>query len=179
MWNIWESLTLHKNLQNHTVSNWCLKPSNSDRELGNYNVHFQQKGCIFKQLQWLSCITFLDPTITDNTFVFLLVKSHLLVQSHPVLWYSPVSLLSVVSKVFEKPVNSRIVDHPEKCLFCDFQFGFRSSWSTADLLTVVSDRIARAFNKSGAIGAVGLDISKSFDSVWHAGLLHKLKSCGT
>ena len=109
MWNIWESLTLHKNLQNHTVSNWCLKPSNSDRELGNYNVHFQQKGCIFKQHQWLSSITFLDPTITDNTFVFLLVKSHLLVQSHPVLWYSPVSLLSVVSKVFEKPVNSRIV----------------------------------------------------------------------
>ena len=27
----------------------------------------------------------------------------------------PVSLLSVVSKVFEKPVNNRIVDHLEKC----------------------------------------------------------------
>ena len=29
--------------------------------------------------------------------------------------YHPVSLLSVVSKVFEKPVNNRIVDHLEKC----------------------------------------------------------------
>ena len=29
--------------------------------------------------------------------------------------YCPVSLLSVVSKVFEKLVNNRIVDHLEKC----------------------------------------------------------------
>ena len=43
--------------------------------------------------------------------------------------------------------------------FSDFQYGFRSSWSTADLPTVISDRIARAFDK-----------------IWHAGLLHKLKS---
>ena len=64
--------------------------------------------------------------------------------------YGPVSLLSVVNKVFEKLVNNRIVDHLEKCdLFSDFQFGFRSFRSTADLLTVVSDRIARAFNMSG------------------------------
>ena len=31
--------------------------------------------------------------------------------------YCPVSLLSVVSKVFEKLVNNRIVDHLEKCGF--------------------------------------------------------------
>ena len=47
--------------------------------------------------------------------------------------YHTVSLLSVVSKVFEKLVNNRIV----------------------------SDRIARAFNRSGA--TVALDISKAFD----------------
>ena len=93
--------------------------------------------------------------------------------------YCPVSLLSVVSKVFEKLVNNRIVDHLENCgLFSDFQYGFRSSRSTTDLLTVVSDRIARAFNRSEATRAVSLDISKAFDRVWHAGLLHKLKSYG-
>ena len=93
--------------------------------------------------------------------------------------YSPVSLLSVVSKLFEKLVNNRIVDHLEKCgIFPDFQYGFRSSRSTSDLLTVLSDRIARAFNRSEATQAVALDISKAFNRVWHAGLFHKLKSYG-
>ena len=90
--------------------------------------------------------------------------------------YCPVSLLSVVSRVFEKLVNNRIVDHLENCgLFSDFGYGFRSSRSTADLLIVVSDRIARAFNRSGATQA---DISKAFNIVWDAGPLHKLKSYG-
>ena len=62
--------------------------------------------------------------------------------------------------------------------FYDFQCGFRSSQSTADLLTVVSDRIARAFNRSVATQAVVLDISKAFNRIQHAGLLHKLKSYG-
>ena len=40
----------------------------------------------------------------------------------------PVSLLSVVRKVFEKLVNNRLVNHLEKCgLFADFHYGFRSS----------------------------------------------------
>ena len=73
---------------------------------------------------------------------------------------------SLVSKVFEKLVNNRIADHLEKCgLFSDFQYGFRSSQSTADLLTVVSDRIARTFNSSGATRAVALDISKASDRI--------------
>ena len=63
--------------------------------------------------------------------------------------YSSVSLLSVVSKVFEKLVNNKIVDNLEKSgLFSDFQYGFRPSQSTAYLLTVVSDRITRALNRS-------------------------------
>ena len=58
--------------------------------------------------------------------------------------YCPVSLLFVVSKVFEKLVNNRLVDHQEKCgLFSDFQYGCRSCQSTADLLAVVPDRIDR------------------------------------
>ena len=80
--------------------------------------------------------------------------------------YHPVSLLSVVNKVTEK-LNSRIVDHLEKCgLFSDFRYGFRSSRSTADLLTVVSDRIARVFNnRSETTEAVALDIFMPFDKV--------------
>ena len=69
----------------------------------------------------------------------------------------------VVSKVFEKLVNNRIV-----------QYGLRSSQATADLLRVVSDRITRAFNRSRTTRAKTLDMSKVCD----ASLLHKLKSYG-
>ena len=44
------------------------------------------------------------------------------------------------------------------------------------IFSVVSDRIARAFNRSGTTQAVALNISKAFDRFWHAGLLHKPKS---
>ena len=87
--------------------------------------------------------------------------------------FHPVGFLSVVSKVFEKLVSNRIVDHLEKYdLFSDFQYGFRSSRSTA----VVSDRIDRAFTRSGATQAVALDKSTALDRVWHAGLPHKCEN---
>ena len=55
--------------------------------------------------------------------------------------YHSVSLLFVVSKVFQKLVNNRLVDHLGKyCLFSDFQYDRRSSISTADYLKVVFDR---------------------------------------
>ena len=93
--------------------------------------------------------------------------------------YRPVSLLPAVSKVFKKLVNNRVVDHLEKCgLFSDFQYGFTSSWSTVNFLTVVFDKIAGAFNRSEVTRAVVLDISKAFDRVWHAGRLLKLKFYG-
>ena len=42
--------------------------------------------------------------------------------------YRPVSLLSVVSEIFEKLVNNRIVDHLVKCgLFSDFHYDFTPS----------------------------------------------------
>ena len=57
----------------------------------------------------------------------------------------------MVSKVFEKFVNNRIVNHLEKYgSSSNFQYDFRYSQSTADLLKVVSDKIARAFNRPGA-----------------------------
>ena len=68
--------------------------------------------------------------------------------------YRPVSLLFAVTKVFEKLVNNTIAYHLEKrVFFSDF------------LLTVVSDSIARAFNRSRATRAEALNISKAFDRV--------------
>ena len=54
-----------------------------------------------------------------------------------------------------------------------FQYSFRSSQSTAYLLTIVSSRTARPFNRSGATQAAALVISRAFDRVCHADLFHK------
>ena len=62
------------------------------------------------------------------------------------------------------------------CAFSDFKHGFRFSRSPENVLTVVSDRIARTSNRSGVTCPVALDISKAFGRVWYAGLLQKLKS---
>ena len=43
----------------------------------------------------------------------------------------------------------------------------------------MSDRIARAFNRSEATRPAALNISKALNRVWHAGLLRKLRSYGT
>ena len=91
--------------------------------------------------------------------------------------YRPLNLLSAVSKVFKKLVNIKIVDHLERStLFSDFQYGFRSSRTTANFLIAVCERITRAFSRSGATRAVAIDISKALDRVWHAGLFHKFRS---
>ena len=85
----------------------------------------------------------------------------------------------MVSKVSEKLVNNKIVDHLEKYgLFSDFSYGFRSSQLTADLLTVVSDRIARAFNRSRVTRAEALDVAKAFERVWRAGFFTILSLMG-
>ena len=54
-------------------------------------------------------------------------------------------VFSSVSKIFEKFVNNKSIDHLKKCgLFSDFQYCFRFTLSTVNLLTVVFVRITRA-----------------------------------
>ena len=93
--------------------------------------------------------------------------------------YRPISLLSVISKLFESVINKRILDHLEaNNLLSDVQYGFRSLRSTADVLTVITHRISEAMVGGNLAKMVALDISKAFDKVWHKGLLTKLSSYG-
>ena len=91
--------------------------------------------------------------------------------------YRPISLLSIISKLFESVINKGVIDHLVKNnLLSDVQYGFRSSRSTADVLTVITHRISEAMAKGNHTRVVALDISKAFDKVWHKGLLHKQSS---
>ena len=55
-----------------------------------------------------------------------------------------------------------LVNYRNVAFFSDFHMVLGLLESTGDLLTVVSDRIARGFNRSGATRDVALDISKLF-----------------
>ena len=77
--------------------------------------------------------------------------------------YGSLSLLSVITKIFEKHVNNGLIDNPKKCnLILTFSEYFNFSLSAADLLQVVPNKIVSAFNRPGPTRTVPLDIPKDF-----------------
>ena len=93
--------------------------------------------------------------------------------------YRPVSLLSVISKVMEKIINTRLKNHLEKMnLLSVHQFGFRTGLGAADLLTVLNHEWQQTLNSGGAVRVLAVDIAGAFDKVSHLGVLHKISSYG-
>ena len=91
--------------------------------------------------------------------------------------YRPISLLSVVGKLFEKILLKRITKiATDNKIIPDFQFGFKSKHSTIHQLHRVVDQISLAFESKKICVGIFLDIAQAFDRVWHPGLLFKLKS---
>jgi hypothetical protein len=93
--------------------------------------------------------------------------------------YRPVSLLSILSKIFEKIVFKYLYNYfRDHFMISVWQSGFLPGSSTVTQLTEIYDQFCKAVGKGMEIRVVFLDISKAFDRVWHKGLLYKLKSCG-
>lgn len=94
--------------------------------------------------------------------------------------YRPISLLSSVSKIFEKIVHTRLINHLNATnAIPHFQFGFKSKHSTTQQLLRITEHISNGFEKKEHTGAAFLDIAQAFDRVWHDGLLYKLKCLNT
>ena len=89
--------------------------------------------------------------------------------------YRPISVLPVLSKVFERIVHNQLYTYLEdKNLLSDCQFGFRRRSSTEHAITYFSDFIRTSMDKSKLTGAVFVDLRKAFDTIDHATLLAKL-----
>ena len=93
--------------------------------------------------------------------------------------YRPISLLPVISKVFEKLMHKRIVSFLEHCdFFCQSQYGFRKNRNTnlavSDIVNDLNINIDQGLLNIG----VFLDFRKAFDTVDHNILLNKLYAAG-
>jgi len=93
--------------------------------------------------------------------------------------YRPISLLSSLSKLFEKLILNRLLDFVEEHnVYLPEQFGFRRGHSTTHQLLRVVGNINnnKAVSKSTAMAF--LDVEKAFDNVLHDGLIYKLYNFG-
>lgn len=88
--------------------------------------------------------------------------------------YRPISLLPILSKVFEKLLITRLKPILSNVI-PKHQFGFRQQHSTVEQIHRITDTIGKDIEGKRYCSAVFLDISQAFDKVWHIGLLYKLK----
>ena len=93
--------------------------------------------------------------------------------------YRPISLLSSLSKVFEKVVFNQLYNY-FTCnkLFYSSQYGFRQLHSTELASLELVDRITKYIDEGKLPLSVFLDLSKAFDTIDHRILLQKLKYYG-
>ena len=93
--------------------------------------------------------------------------------------FRPISLLPILSKIFEKLMHYRLNNFVERNnLIRNNQFGFRKSRSTTDVVLEFLDHAFNSLNEKNYLIAIYLDLSKAFDTINHEILLTKLNHMG-
>ena len=90
--------------------------------------------------------------------------------------YRPIALTNCMAKIMEKMINRRLqyfLEHQN--YYSSHQSGFRATHSTTDAIIRLEYSASYALLTGQYCVAVFLDIAGAFDSVWHYGLLRKLK----
>jgi methylaspartate ammonia-lyase len=93
--------------------------------------------------------------------------------------YRPIWLVSSISKILEKIVANRLVDHlVSNELLYEHQYGFSKGRSTEHNLLHLVNTIGQAINEDKFCIGIFLDLKKAFDVVPHNILIKKLSKLG-
>lgn len=96
-----------------------------------------------------------------------------------ILNYRPISLLSNISKIFEKALHFRITHFLESNkLFANEQFGFRLNKSTELALISFVNQVSGALDEQQHSAGIFCDLSRAFDCVNHNLLITKMSDLG-
>ena len=93
--------------------------------------------------------------------------------------YRPISLLSLAGKCFERILYNNMYElFTKNNLVSPNQSGFKPGDSCIDQLLSITHEIYKPFDNGLKVWGIFLDILKTFDNIWHKGLLYKLKQNG-
>jgi hypothetical protein len=93
--------------------------------------------------------------------------------------YRPISILPILSKIFERAAVDQLVHFLESNkLIASNQHAYRKGHSTTTSLFEVTSYIYRKMDNGLIVGLASLDLSKAFDSICHTLLLQKLSNIG-
>ena len=80
--------------------------------------------------------------------------------------YRPVSVLPVVSKIYERIMQKQILEYIDKHL-SPHLCGYRKGWSTQTALISMLEKWKLSINYEDFAGGVLMDLNKAFDTINH------------
>ncbi len=159
-----------------------LKALNTKKAIPFMNIPSKQlkevMGIVSKSLQGIWNVEILGKRkFPDKLKLADVSPIHKKLQTVSKINYRPVSVLAVVSKVFERIIDKQTNEYIEGYL-SRYLCGYRKFYNPQHALLFMIEKWKQSRDKGGLAGAVLMDLSKAFDTINHKLLIAKLRAYG-